>query len=420
MKNKELSDFEWLLSDEAGALMEEVSAQQWSLTTALSKLRNSISAVRASLVVEQIELRHRARRKFTDASRMFFTRRGLEQATGEHVARYKALRFPNHVAVGDYCCGIGGDLRELIRRTTNVSAVDADPFARLLAAANCRHIAGASVRLRLSDVADEHVEAVSCWHIDPDRRAEGRRTVTLENFSPNLHVLQTLIRRNPHVAIKLAPATTVPDAWKSAAEQEWIGDQRECKQLVVWHGQLAQCPGQAKATVVDSSGTYHSLIGARDQSTATVDKLGCYLHEPHPTVLAAHLTGELASRLGLRAISPGSAYLTSDQLFAGPLCSTFETLDVLAFDLHRLQKMIRSRGIAYLEIKKRGVDIDVEWIRKKLKTSPKTRQPRWTPPKTESVAGLSHGAVGEETLTLFFTPIGGRVKAVLARRVLGD
>ena len=82
----------------------------------LSRLRRDLWPERSHLVVEQVELRARGREKFSRADQMFFTRQGLEQATDEQLAAYKASRFVVGEAVVDLCCGIGGDLISLGRR----------------------------------------------------------------------------------------------------------------------------------------------------------------------------------------------------------------------------------------------------------------------------------------------------------------
>ena len=56
-----------------------------------------------------VDLRQRAAVKFARAGEMFFDREGLEMATREEVARYRAWRLREAGDVADLCCGIGGD-----------------------------------------------------------------------------------------------------------------------------------------------------------------------------------------------------------------------------------------------------------------------------------------------------------------------
>ena len=68
---------------------------------------------------------------------MYFTPCGLEQATDEKVARYKAARFAGQGLIFDLCSGIGGDLLSLAGAGT-VRGFDRDPISATLANANAR------------------------------------------------------------------------------------------------------------------------------------------------------------------------------------------------------------------------------------------------------------------------------------------
>src|SRR3954451_5476204 len=127
----DIADYEWLTGNEAGSVLEELAAEQTPLHTVVAQLRKRFTQTQTHLLLEQADLRRRAAEKFDQAQRMLFTPVGLEQATDEWVARYKASRFahvgdflrnshrgvgdtPLHAAppttIGDLCCGIGGDL----------------------------------------------------------------------------------------------------------------------------------------------------------------------------------------------------------------------------------------------------------------------------------------------------------------------
>ena len=110
-------DYSWLLSEAAIPLLRQaadsLSANE-SMVRLAQRLRKDVSSNRASIVMEQTQLRLRAESKFPNAREMFFTKRGLEQATGQGIAIYKAARFSGCEHVADICCGIGGDLLALL------------------------------------------------------------------------------------------------------------------------------------------------------------------------------------------------------------------------------------------------------------------------------------------------------------------
>lgn len=327
-----------------------------------------MGAERLQLVLEQLALRPRARRKFARAEQMYFTRKLLEQSTDESIARYKSARFPRDVCVADLCVGLGGDLLGLGERGP-VVAVDLDPLAIRLARANCRACGLTQVDFVLADAATFPVDACVAWHIDPDRREQGRRSAQPDCGQPGPDVLQQLIARQSSASIKLAPAAIAPPSWQTEAELEWIGTRRECRQQVAWFGTLARQPGLHCAAVIDNRGHVATLCGSPDSEIPLADSLQPYVYEPHASVLAAHLTQELAGKYGLAAVAPGIAYLTGTQRIDSALVAGFAVLDVLPLDRKRLRAWLRTRRIGRLEIKVRGALVDPQALRQQLHVS---------------------------------------------------
>jgi len=177
----ELADYEWLTSEVAAGELRDLAGRDEPLHVATTRLRKSHSAVRAHLLIEQIELRRRGGAKFERADSMFFTRLGLEQATDQWVAPLKAKRFAalfNEGPVADLCCGIGGDLLALAEVATAVG-VDRDPNLAHLALANIT-AHGQRASIVVVDVDEFDVGQFAAWHLDPDRRPQGRRTTAVE------------------------------------------------------------------------------------------------------------------------------------------------------------------------------------------------------------------------------------------------
>ena len=279
-------DYAWLTSDVAAlTALSEFAADGRSELQQLNELRKAFTPERARLVVEQVALRRRAVAKFGPAAaRMFFTPVQLEQATDREIAAYKAERFHRGGegrAVHDYCCGIGGDLMAFATRSQAIGW-DLSPIARLLAEKNLE-AAGHGGIVHEADVASLTPAANELWHVDPDRRTDGRRSTTLEHHSPSPDVIDRWRSLASGGAVKLAPASEPPAAWQTEGELEWITSQRECRQLVVWFGQLATVPGQRRATILipGQNGTLAgslpsigSFVGAPDEACSSTDEPG--------------------------------------------------------------------------------------------------------------------------------------------------
>lgn len=366
----ELDDYRWLVSPEAEPhLARAAQHEQRSTVALLAALRKDLSPNRARLVVGQLELRERAKAKFAAADRMLFTRQLLEQATDERSAEYKASRFPRGAAVVDLCCGLGGDLLALARRGP-CRGIDLHPVAALLADANCRRLECREGSAGVGDARELALDAGTCWHIDPDRRGQGTRSIQPEYWEPNAAELDQLMARHPDGAIKLAPATVLPADFAPDAELQWLGQPRSCRQQIAWLGALARHPSQHTATVLGrhTGEPAVSITGDPDGEVAPAARLGAYVHEPHAAVLASRLTGALAQTLDLHAVTPGVAYLTSDRaLDDDPRLATFEVLADLPFDIKQVKAALRARKLGRLEIKHRGLQLNPELLLKRLR-----------------------------------------------------
>ena len=206
-----LTTWQWLTSDAGLSWLDEMADSQSTLHAQVTRLRKSLTAEQAQRVLEQVNLRRRAATRFRLHQEMFFTEKGLEQATDETLARYKARRFGESPVI-DLCCGIGGDLLALAARGPTLG-VDRDPICVHLAnaslerclgtnsngipAANAAQEAASAGSFRGASVGD--VEQLSVLpdvaiHIDPDRRAEGRRTTRIDFHSPSRERLRELDR----------------------------------------------------------------------------------------------------------------------------------------------------------------------------------------------------------------------------------
>jgi hypothetical protein len=395
----DLADYEWLTGDEAGAILAELADDKTPLHTAIARLRGRFTPAQTHLLLEQTDLRRRATAKFTQADQLFFTRIGLEQATDEWVAAYKASRFTTQRAAGlstsngpavfaDLCCGIGGDLKALAANAPTIG-IDRDPIIAHFAAINT----GATVHT--TDITTFDLNSASAFHIDPDRRPTGRRTTSLEWCEPNITTIDALLARVPNAAIKLAPASEVPPHWSAHCELEWISRERECRQLVAWHGTLARSPAQHRATILPAARglAQRTITGHPKQPIPIADKPNKYVFDIDPAVLAAKLKGVLAAEHNLTALSAGSTYLTSDNPITDPALTCFAVEEVIPFRVDKLAKHLAAHNIGQLEIKKRGVDLNPEKLRRNLKLR------------------------GDNSATLLITPIANRATAILAQRV---
>ena len=145
-----------------------------------------------------VDLRQRAAVKFARAGEMFFDREGLEMATREEVARYRAWRLRDAGDLADLCCGIGGDLLALGQGRA-VWAADADRRRLAMARHNGEVYGVEQARFVAANVQTLAPKADAVF-VDPARRSDRRRRRG-EDYSPPLSWIADLRRHASQVVV---------------------------------------------------------------------------------------------------------------------------------------------------------------------------------------------------------------------------
>jgi hypothetical protein len=301
-------------------------------------------------------LRDRAEVKFTRAQDMMLTRDGAEQASGEIVARHRAVRLATGGLVADLCCGIGGDLVALAAHGP-VLGVDRDPLHAWMASRNASALGAAGpVTMLVADVRDVELGEATAVFIDPARRTERGRT---RDGEPPLSWCVGLADRVPAVAVKAAPGLAhdvVPAGW----EVEFVALGTDLKEAVLWSPALAGA--RTRATVLPSG---HTLLP--NGAHVGVGEPGEYLLDPNPAVTRAGLVAELAVAVGGRKIDERIAFLAADTPVRTPFARTLRVLDSRPWREKELPARLRELDIGAVDIRRRGLAGDVDLLRRRLR-----------------------------------------------------
>ncbi|MCX7790435.1 MAG: methyltransferase domain-containing protein [Chloroflexaceae bacterium] len=369
----DLETFDWLRSPEGQALLAELAARPLRPSDTLremERLRQRITPERARAALELTLLRRRARVKFPAAERLYFTREALEQASAAPVAAHRATRLAPCGHVADLGCGIGGDTLALAEAGARVTAVERDPLRLAMARANAEAL-GLSERIdwRLSDLAVEEPPLADALFSDPGRRAGGQRRFDVESYDPPLSRVLAWQKRNPALAVKVAPGIDLA-ALPAEAEIEFVSLDGELKEAVIWCGPLARAARRASLlrTGADGQVATHTLVagpGAVHPSVPVAEP-DAFLYEPDPAVIRAGLVTNLAIRLGAAQIDPTIAYLTAPTCVATPFARIWPVLEWFPFNLKRLRARLRELGAGPVTVKKRGSPLDSDALARQL------------------------------------------------------
>jgi len=387
----DLEAFRRLLSPAGQRLLERASTvyaeQRGDPLRSSGVLRRDADPADVAAALTQVELRLRARTKLGDlAHRLYFTPEGLEQATRWRVARHRAARvaLADPGSVLDVGCGIGGDLIAFARAGLTVAGIDSDPLRVEVAHAN---LAALGLGGAVQRAEAEHLDLAGFGVVfaDPARRSSTGRIFDVDGWSPPWPFVEHLLRRTS--CVKVAPG--IPHRLVPVGvEAEFVSDDGDVKEAALWSPALATV--RRRATVIRATGLA-TLTDEDDPETAGVRPVGRYLYEPDGAVIRAGLVTAVADGVGGGLVNEHIAYVTSEQAFTTPFASSYEVLEELPYKEKVLRAALRARGVGRLTIKKRGVDVVPEQLRKRLDLT------------------------GDEEATLVMTRVAGKGTALLVR-----
>lgn len=338
----------------------------------------------------QSRLRARAAAKFGEfADGMLFTPDGLEQATRLSLAARHAHRF---AAAGvremyDIGCGLGADAMAFAGLDLTVRAVDEDPATARIAAVNLRHWPSARVTCARADEVrlpqGEAARHLGVW-LDPARRVTGvadirgrtKRVFSLDAISPSWDEVRAFAAEAPATAAKLSPAFP-HGAIPSGAEAQWSSWHGEVLECVVWWGPLAQSPGRSAAvcseTTTDIVREADAVPGAGIAPLRSITALGPWLYEPDRAVIRAGLTGALVAAVDGAELGAGVGYVTSPAAYDIGWARRYRVVEAMPLSTKALSRWLRDHGHDRVTIKKRGVMLDADLLRRQLKMTGRGR-----------------------------------------------
>ena len=94
---------------------------------------------------------------------------------------------------------------------------------------------------------------------------------------------------------------------------------------------------------------------------------GAYLLEPDPAVIRAGLVSVVAAELDGWLLDPRIAYVATDVDRATPYAARYEVLGEAPFALKALRAHLRGLGYGDVVVKKRGIAVDPEELRRRLR-----------------------------------------------------
>lgn len=353
-------DVAFLRSAEGVRALAKVNALDLTDASLLSDIGNARKIVGdrfAAATVETVRLRRRAESKMDKVEGWLFTESALQQATAASVARHRARRLVGR-DVHDVTCSIGADLAMLSEFARRGVGSDIDHVRLLMAAHN---LADKSVVLARADALLPTTRNTAVF-ADPARRDDaGRRKWQPRDLVPRLdELLDTYAGCD--LVVKCAPGANF-DLLPSDSELELVSLNGSVREATMWSGGLREQRIRRRATVLDGDSAW-SITDA-ESDDCEYGSVGEWIIDPDGAVVRAGLVRQYAAKNGLWQLDPRIAYLTSDQPPRG--VRAFRVLEHFKYRERALRDVLRCNRVGKLEILVRGVDVDPDSLRRRLR-----------------------------------------------------
>ncbi len=245
----------------------------------------------------------------------------------------------------------------MARAGLDVTGVDRDPARVAMARANLAAL-GLPGRVEQADAATVDVSGHDAVFVDPARRAGAGRVFDPAGWSPGWDLVVRLLAGR--AVAKTAPG--LPHRMVPAGvEAEWVSDGGDLVEATLWGPGLGTA--QRRATLLPDA---HTLTDADDPGRLPAGPVLGYLYEPDDAVTRAGLVTAVAQRVDGRLVDEHLAYVTSDRRVGTPFARAYAVVDEVPYRERPLRQELRRRDVGRLTIKKRGVDVVPEQLRRRL------------------------------------------------------
>ncbi len=379
----------------------------------VARLRKRFDADLVSAALELADARRKAGSgasgKFARGAELWCDVQGIEQASGDLVARWKAQRMREVLGAGaeisDICCGIGGDAMALAAAGLRVTAVDLDARRAWMAGRNagCASVVADAQSLDLNGIA---------LHADPARRDErgGTRSWNIDDHQPGRAWMECALAQARAVAIKFAPGVDRRTFGAVSIEWEFIESRGTLVQAVAWSGAFARDAGKTRATLIDArraaspssvspsstsppsaspsstsstspahddAPSVHTIVGIPDDARA--DRLGAFrdprpgafLCEPAAALERAQLLTEAAIGYDACEVTRGLGLVESPTPLAAPWFESFEIVCESKVRVEAFAAAMRAHGLTPRSVRVRGDAAEANVLTRALGCNPK-------------------------------------------------
>lgn len=289
-------------------------------------LRDSpFAAISMGDIVSQIVGRRIAQKKFaflTAYQKIIYpVKLSLEQASSEMTAKYKS-KIMSGSALVDLTGGMGVDCYILGQNFHCVDYVEPDGVLFEVTQHNYRVLDFDHCTLHNMD-CEQYLNSTSRhydWiYIDPSRRTDGDRKISITNYDPNIVDLQDQIRAAAtNTLVKLSPMQDLKEcikALKTVSDIWIISIKNDVKELLIKLSQHENYdPTVTAVDLVEGVETSYVSNYGRANGSMTSGSIEKYLYQPASALIKSGLSDSYAIEHQLVKVHQNTSFYTSDRL----------------------------------------------------------------------------------------------------------
>ena len=324
-------------------------------------------------VAEVTRARRRAAGKLAHAETLLADDDAVQQATATPVAALRAADIAarhSGAVVHDVTCSIGGELAALAAQPGIGGVLGSDVDHVRLAMAQ-HNLEAARLRMQPTLLRADALTPTSSADLviaDPGRRNAGGRVFGIDQLDPPLLELLSVYAGRA-LAVKCSPGLdyrNLRTRFGFEGQVQVVSLDGGVREACLWTEVPDQPDNRASVlrTLPDGQMRLYEVTSDEpdDLPEPGVDE---WIVDPDGAVVRAGLVRQYAHAHGLRQLDPQIAYLTGDRVPAGE--RGFRVVEQLPVTEKVLRQALASRNCGSLEILVRGLDIDPDRLRKKLR-----------------------------------------------------
>ncbi len=315
-----------------------------------------------ALIVNQIELEKKLIKKLPTwlKAGSLFTKRSAEQATSEQVALYKATLIKGDkilVLAG----GLGVDEWAFSNKCKHIDSVDCDVFLNKINKHNLEALRIDNIN-RITDTAESFIlntaEQYDLIYIDPDRRDEKGKQISLKEHQPNvISLLPEMKKLSNEIWIKCSPMYDIEMAKRELngiEEIYCISEKGEVKELLI---KVGKSNVNIRRISVDIESEAISVNYYENECGKTIDisnEIGGYLYEMGAAIMKADIHKPYAIELNLKAINFSTPFYIGENITSKKYIGKIYKIEAV-FGLSEFIKYCKKNKIKAVQAKVRGV-----------------------------------------------------------------